>query len=287
MKKASFLIICFFVFMGSFCLGYALHTSFINPSETVKVSAFLRVKNEIKTIEACLESIDGVFDRVVIIHSNEPDDGTVAIMRAWCAKRQTCEIYEYPFTVIPAHNDRYKTGNYRFENSLASYYNFGLGKFEPEEWVVKIDADQVYIKPRLKKMVQKVKQTNKYDERVYWGIQGYNTFPNKGQLVKYKPSPINGVAYDHFIIKRKYMSEFYHQNYYERLNYTPELKLRKMSGIYWFHFMKTLKTQWDLRPSDEAQPHEIELLTPLEKQEFEKYIRPLLHGTSPYETLQL
>ena len=46
-----------------------------------KIAAYIRVKNEIKTIIPCLDSIDGLFDKIVIIHSNEPDDGSVAAMK--------------------------------------------------------------------------------------------------------------------------------------------------------------------------------------------------------------
>ena len=68
------------------------------------VSAYLRVKIEIKTIEACLNSIDGIFDKIVIIHSNEPDDGSIELMNRWCAARNYCEIHEYPYRGIPSHS---------------------------------------------------------------------------------------------------------------------------------------------------------------------------------------
>ncbi|MBQ3034818.1 MAG: hypothetical protein IJD25_02065, partial [Alphaproteobacteria bacterium] len=102
---------------------------------TAKVAAFLRVKDEIKTIEPCLNSIDGVFDKVVIIHSNEKDDGSIAFMNEWCSKRKECEIHEYPHAVVPSHDKRYKS-KVPFENTLVAYNNFGLSFFEPEEWVV-------------------------------------------------------------------------------------------------------------------------------------------------------
>lgn len=46
-----------------------------------KFAAFVRVKDEINTVIPCLNSIDGLFDKIVIIHSNEPDDGSVKAMR--------------------------------------------------------------------------------------------------------------------------------------------------------------------------------------------------------------
>ncbi len=54
----------------------------------VKVAAFIRIKNEINTIEACLNSIKDVFDKIVIIHSNEPDDGMNKLAHQWYEKKK-------------------------------------------------------------------------------------------------------------------------------------------------------------------------------------------------------
>ncbi len=59
-------------------------------------------------------------------------------------KRKKCEIYEYPYAVVPPHHHQ-SHHEVKTENTLAAYYNFGLTFFESEEWVVKIDADQIYI----------------------------------------------------------------------------------------------------------------------------------------------
>ena len=169
-------------------------------SEKEKVSAFLRVKDEIKTIEACLNSIDGVFDRIVIIHSNEKDDGSVAVMKKWCAQRSECEIHEYPHKVIPSHDKQYRQG-VAYENTLAAYNNFGLNFFEPEEWVVKIDADQVYIKDRLTEYVNFVRTQG--EDNVKYFFIGYNSFAWNNYFVKYAAPQMNGKAGDSYFVKRK------------------------------------------------------------------------------------
>lgn len=250
----------FFIFILFFIGGFYLTTSnklmgdkaLTNPffpqtkiQETEqKVSAFLRVKNEIKTIEACLNSIDGVFDRIVIIHSNERDDGSIALMNKWCAKRRYCEIYEYPYYVIPAHDERYNTKNFNPQNSLAAYYNFGLSKFEPEEWVVKIDGDQVYFKEKLKAAITKIKRENTNEKFHAYGIQGYNTVI-RGQKLVFMSNKINGGA-DSFIIKRKMISKFIQNRFYENLIQNKPTDTDQFAvilpGLFWFHF-RTMKNE--------------------------------------------
>ncbi len=59
-------------------------------------------------------------------------------MAKWAEKRSYCEIYEYPYDIIPPHHDDYKNV-YNHHNSLAVCNNLRLQFFEPEEYVVKID----------------------------------------------------------------------------------------------------------------------------------------------------
>ncbi len=249
------------------------------------VSAFVRIKNEIKTIEASLNSIKGIFDKIVIIHSNELDDGTNELARQWCAKVKGCEIHEYPHAVIPAHHASYRK-KVQPENTLAAYYNFGLTFFGPEEWVVKIDADQIYITSQLKKSIDFLRQNA--DENKSYGIKGYNTYPYRGRLVKYKLGPHNGGT-DSFLIKRKYMGDFKQKEQYEKLTKTSDIKGYKiLPGFHWFHYMKQLKSAGVIRENDTAKPNEILPLTPQEVQLYRTNILPLLlESESPYMDLIL
>lgn len=275
MKKYYFL--CFVIsFLSGIIIAY---------QPTPKIAAYIRVKNEIKTIIPCLDSIDGLFDKIVIIHSNEPDDGSVAAMKKWCKWRLNCHIYEYPHAVMPSHTTNQQ--KIKYENSLAAYYNFGLEKFDPDEYVAKIDADQIYIKPKLKEMLDFIRMQDKTDDFIFYGVLGYNTFEYKGKLVKYANRPING-GFDHFIVKRKYIKNFVNFVYYENLEYLPNLKRHLTKTPSWFHFMKTFKKGFKQYPLDTLNPHETQLLSPFEKQEFEQYIRPLLKKhNSVYKNISL
>ena len=250
-----------------------------------KISAFLRVKDEIKTIEACLNSIDGVFDRIVIIHSNEKDDGSVALMNEWCSKRKECEIHEYPFAVVPSHDKRYTQKKVSYENTLAAYNNFGLQLFEPEEWVVKIDADQVYLKKNLKKFVQKVRQSVNDDE-IYL-MHGYNSFAWNGKLVLLKEEPIIGTHRDHFAIKRKNLNDFKQCMYWEC--YVLKNRLSRVyvpaTEILWFHFKKEIKKATFKIPKDKLRKDEVLFFNAEGERLFNDEIRPLLKN-SPYYHLE-
>lgn len=247
-----------------------------SATEEERICAFLRVKNEINTIEACLTSIDGVFDKIVIIHSNEPDDGTVSFMNNWCAQRTYCEIHEYPYHVVPSHNEQYTTKSVKPENTLAAYYNFGLQFFEPEDWVVKIDADQVYLTERLKKFIQPFK-TGIADKTKTYGLTGFNSFIKNHELVLFKHH-ING-GRDSFFVKRKYIKPFIQTQHYEVSNISAPFAT--ISDPVWFHFMKSLKSGGKVRSNDQASSDEIRYLSQEQKMLFETHIRPLLKN-SPY-----
>lgn len=247
--------------------------------------AFVRVKNEIKTIHACLDSIDGIFDRIVIIHSNEPDDGSVAFMRQWCRPERSCEIHEYPHAVIPA-NDRRIKENPKWENTLAAYYEFGLKFFNPEDWVVKIDADQIYITETLRQTIQSLKRTLIGRDKYLLGLWGYNTLPRQGTLLKYKATPKNGLEFDHYIVKRKHIMGFEQKPYYEQIK-LKKLKRHRIRKGHWFHFSKSYKKNYQRTPSDQVPLDKLTTLSAFEKGLYQQHILPLLINTqSPYARLR-
>lgn len=120
--------------------------------------AFIRVKNEIKTVQACLESIIPVIKKGVIgyhkLSENEVDDGTEEYLKKFCKENPKYILFKYDFTVIPANDIRYeKLDNIPLENRLDSYYNAVLSKIPQNEWFIKIDCDHVYDTDKLKKLM--------------------------------------------------------------------------------------------------------------------------------------
>lgn len=250
---------------------------------TPVVSAFVRVKNEINTLPACLDSIQGLFDKIVIIYVDEPDDGSVEYIKQWCTSDKKCIHKAYPYEVYPSYDARY-TGVYDDKHSLASYYNFGLNFFHPEEWILKIDADQIYIRPRLQEFLQHIK-SSAHDDGIFPMI-GYNTFERQNQLVYLKDNHFNG-GKDCFAIKRKYIS-FYKQKALWEVAVLKSKNVQKTSPPLWFHFMKSLRFSNAGVLNRQTYPeHLVEPVSNAEAKVFEQCIRPLLHDNSLYKNIQL
>lgn len=149
--------------------------------------------------------------------------------------------------------------------------------------MVKIDADQLYLTDKLKEMVSFV-QSNK-DENVFYGIRGFNTFVVDNRVVKFALGSINGGA-DSFIIKRKNVIGFNQKIYHEITGFKNGLRYQPIEGLFWFHFMKSLKAGGNIRQPEEARADERQSLTLEEKGLFDRHVRPLLRQTSsPYRSV--
>ncbi len=256
---------------------------FLNEDKPAKIAAYIRVKNEVNTIEATLKSIDGLFDKIVIIYVDELDDGTIAIMKDWCGKHSECEMHAYPHTVVPGRNPRYYQNQVPFENSLAAYYMFGLQFFEPKDWVVRIDGDQIYIREQLAKTLNFIR--HEANPKAHYGMTGYNTYVHDNKLVKYGLRPINGGS-DSFIIQRRFIESFIQTPRFEVMRTTKNLPMIDLDGLHWFHYMKHLKSDDTVRPLTQARPDEVAPLTPVERALYEKAIVPLIPETSPYKYIE-
>lgn len=109
--------------------------------------AFIRVKDEKVTLLASLNSILPVIHKGVIAY-NDCTDGSDRIIERFCLDNPGFIPFKYPFYVEPAGSRRYETGNLREENTLAAYYNAALEVIPKNEWIIKIDVDQIYF-PRI------------------------------------------------------------------------------------------------------------------------------------------
>lgn len=110
----------------------------------IKPYAFIRVHNEIQTIEASLYSIlNCVKGGVIGFHSCT--DGTKEYILEFCKKYPQFSAVEYPFDIIPADDVRYKSEDIDERMRLDSYYNFVWSHLPKNEWIIKIDADHFYI----------------------------------------------------------------------------------------------------------------------------------------------
>ena len=112
--------------------------------------AFIRVKNEIITIDSCLKSILPAIKKGVIGY-NDCDDGTEEYILEFCKQNPGFIPVKYPYSVYPPSHEIYKTEEEE-EKKLHSYYNYVLSYIPENEWLIKIDCDHVYDAEKLKKI---------------------------------------------------------------------------------------------------------------------------------------
>lgn len=120
--------------------------------------AFIRVKNEKKTIEQCLNSILPVIKKGIIAYhklsESEIDDGTEEFIIEFCKKNKGYIPYKYEYEVIPANDRRYlNLEQIKKENRLDSFYNAVLQQIPQNEWLIKIDCDHIYDTEKLRKIM--------------------------------------------------------------------------------------------------------------------------------------
>lgn len=123
--------------------------------------AFIRVKNEIITIDASLKSILPVIKKGVIGY-NDCDDGTEEYILEFCKQNPGFIPVKYPYSVYPASHDIYKKEGVEEEKKLAAYYNYVLSYIPKEEWIIKIDCDHIYDSEKLRKLMYLPKKENDY-----------------------------------------------------------------------------------------------------------------------------
>jgi glycosyltransferase involved in cell wall biosynthesis len=115
----------------------------VGSEQVAGVSAMLRVKNEEKSIQACVESIIDLFDEVVII-DNASSDSTLEIVKSLMSEKRYAEkikLFSYPHRVSRCGQEHYETSA-NSVHSLAYYYNWSLSRCSYSV-VCKWDADMV------------------------------------------------------------------------------------------------------------------------------------------------
>lgn len=111
--------------------------------QPIRPYAFIRVCNEIKTIDASLHSILPLLEGGVI-GFNSCTDGTKEYVEDFCKRYPQFTCIEYPYDVIPACDERYKQDILPSELCLDSYYNFVWEKLPLNKWIIKLDADHLW-----------------------------------------------------------------------------------------------------------------------------------------------
>lgn len=169
--------------------------------------AFIRVKNEIMTIDSSLKSILPVIKRGVIGY-NDCTDGTEEYILKFCKENPGFIPIKYPYSVYPPNHEAYKLDKEE-EKKLAEYYNYVLSFIPKNEWIIKIDCDHIYDSEKLKKLFYLPKKDNDYIVLSRLNIHVINN-----KLFFIGKNPI-GEEKDHFIVKNNNLS-FKNRKWYDK-----------------------------------------------------------------------
>ncbi|WP_300221978.1 hypothetical protein [uncultured Helicobacter sp.] len=161
-----------------------------HPQSSLNPWAFIQVCNEKPTLKQSLSSIAPAFSRGIIVY-NECSDGSDRIIKEFCKTHTGFIAVEYPYQVAPC---RHKKNQREYKKGLDDYYNFALSFIPQDEWLIKIDVDQIYD-------FEKLKQTFSYpktkDDMVYYFRLNLHCF--HGKIYIEKNNPIS-VPCDHWLI---------------------------------------------------------------------------------------
>ncbi len=114
-----------------------------NPKSPLNPWAFIRVKNEIVTLEESLFSMLPAIQRGVI-GFNDCDDGSKEVILEFCKKFPSFIPISYPYEVILKDCPS-------LWHQLYHYSNYTLSFIPKNEWVIKIDCDHIYDAKKLYK----------------------------------------------------------------------------------------------------------------------------------------
>lgn len=168
----------------------------ISPVDTW---AFIRVKNEMTTLPACLNSILPVINKgVIAFHdSNEQEENFIL---NFCQQNTGFIPFKYPHHVIPPYSLDYLTNTDK-KHHLDSYYNAVLALIPDNAWLLKVDADHIYDTQRLARFLSIPKHDT---DVVFMSRVNLHMVNNQIRLLNAPPewSPFLDPA-DHWLIKKR------------------------------------------------------------------------------------
>ncbi len=123
-----------------------------NPKSYLNPWAFVRVKNEVRTLRASLDSILPAIQRGVIGY-NDCNDGSEEIILEFCKSYPSFIPIKYPHNVI-------FQSPVKEENKFYTYYNHIVSYIPNDEWFIKIDVDHIYDAKKLYKSFYLLKQND-------------------------------------------------------------------------------------------------------------------------------
>ncbi|WP_367960366.1 beta-1,4-N-acetylgalactosaminyltransferase [Helicobacter acinonychis] len=141
-----------------------------NSKSPLNPWAFIRVKNEIPTLEESLFSMLPAIQRGVI-GFNDCDDGSKEVILEFCKKFPSFIPISYPYEVIIKDCPS-------LWHQLYHYSNYVLSFIPKNEWVIKIDADHIYDAKKLYESFYIPKNTKEIVmySRINFVVQDFEVF---------------------------------------------------------------------------------------------------------------
>lgn len=119
-----------------------------------RVAGILRVKNEGKFIQSCIESCIQALDELVVVYNDCTDNSAEEIEKMFRKYPNKIRYYAYPHKIkaVNLTREEYEELKNASEDNphlLSTYCNFALSKVTAD-YALKIDADQIYFTFKLK-----------------------------------------------------------------------------------------------------------------------------------------
>ncbi|MCL7827720.1 hypothetical protein, partial [Pasteurella multocida] len=214
--------------------------------QPIKPYAFIRVCNEIKTIHASLHSILPCV-KGGVIGFNSCTDGSKEYILDFCKKHPQFIPAEYPYDVIPGGDNRYKNDIIDINRRIDTYYNFVWEKLPKNEWIIKIDADHIWI-PEYLSMICKI-PIRKKDFII---LNRINLHCKDGLCYINKKHPFSEpgdhwLLYNHGTLKFKFYRGWENENFlsWEYLPIPKRNKLYTILANYHFPIIKSHRDNFD------------------------------------------
>lgn len=138
----------------------------INQNRKKGISGILRVKNDAEFLQICIESCIDALDELIIVYNDCSDNSPQLLKNIAQKYSNKIKLYNY-LPHIKSHalteNEYLNLKNNHIDSIhlLSNYYNYALSKTS-YEYVMKIDADQIYYTNELKRICNYYRTERKF-----------------------------------------------------------------------------------------------------------------------------
>lgn len=144
---------------------FKVNISLFDIPRKIGVSGILRVKNDAEFLSVCIDSCINCLDELIIVYNDCTDNSPSIIEKKRCEYPSKIKVFEYkPFL----YNSNLTKDEYEMVKELpndsvhllSNYYNYALSKCE-FQYIMKIDADQVYFTSKLQMICDAYRENRK------------------------------------------------------------------------------------------------------------------------------